>query len=362
MARHDAAGVSSGEPVVTSTRGRGSARHRRRQLGADLERLRRDPHARQALDHGCDRTLAYYFHAWRPHQFPATGFQRHPGLMKLLHSPAATDTSAGSSATSSSEPVQDTRVAMRAVARALLRHGDAEPDGRRMTTMQPEPWNQRVAMVLDLSQVPRLPDVRDRLQAVEPRQRQPRTGTTYETWPRATAALAGDRPRRSGRGQARRGAPTSNWLRRAWKFDHQGRDRLRTRAKGDHWLRPTATRAGDRTGRGPRRRNAYPRDNHYFYLPRLCNHCSASGVPRRVSCGDRQRAGRRHRARRPGPLAAAGLRRGLPPRRSSSTPSAGSRTSVGSARPASRAGRGINLCAPVPGTPASSFHLDDKRA
>lgn len=60
---------------------------------------------------------------------------------------------------------------------------------------------------------------------------------------------------------------------RAWRFDHQQVVNSDSR-KGDHWLKPE----GDPTW-GPNwdedhGAGRYPQDNHYFYLPRICNHCT----------------------------------------------------------------------------------------
>ena len=60
---------------------------------------------------------------------------------------------------------------------------------------------------------------------------------------------------------------------RAWKFNHA--DVVHSNShQGDTWLKPEG-----QPGWGPnwdedRGAGRYPRDNHYFYLPRICNHCT----------------------------------------------------------------------------------------
>jgi len=60
---------------------------------------------------------------------------------------------------------------------------------------------------------------------------------------------------------------------RAWKFN-QG-DVVRSNSKqGDTWLRPDGDPKWGPNWDEDRGAGTYPEDNHYFYLPRICNHCT----------------------------------------------------------------------------------------
>ncbi len=61
---------------------------------------------------------------------------------------------------------------------------------------------------------------------------------------------------------------------RAWNFNH---DEVRARAgegKGKPWLRPNEKPGWGANWDEDRGEGSYPENNHYFYLPRLCNHCT----------------------------------------------------------------------------------------
>lgn len=60
---------------------------------------------------------------------------------------------------------------------------------------------------------------------------------------------------------------------RAWQFNHQqvvGSDSRR----GDQWLRPDGDPSWGPNWDEDRGAGEYPGANHYFYLPRICNHCT----------------------------------------------------------------------------------------
>ena len=60
---------------------------------------------------------------------------------------------------------------------------------------------------------------------------------------------------------------------RAWKFNH--RDVVHSNSKqGSTWLRPDGDPKWGPNWDEDRGAGSYPQDNHYFYLPRICNHCT----------------------------------------------------------------------------------------
>jgi DMSO reductase family type II enzyme iron-sulfur subunit len=60
---------------------------------------------------------------------------------------------------------------------------------------------------------------------------------------------------------------------RAWKFNHQ--DVVNSDSKqGNTWLRPDGDPKWGPNWDEDRGAGTYPQDNHYFYLPRICNHCT----------------------------------------------------------------------------------------
>jgi DMSO reductase family type II enzyme iron-sulfur subunit len=65
---------------------------------------------------------------------------------------------------------------------------------------------------------------------------------------------------------------------RAWKFNHEAVMHSDSR-EGPVWLRPDKDAQGREPSWGPNwdedhGAGQYPKDNHYFYLPRICNHCT----------------------------------------------------------------------------------------
>jgi DMSO reductase family type II enzyme iron-sulfur subunit len=60
---------------------------------------------------------------------------------------------------------------------------------------------------------------------------------------------------------------------RAWKFNHQ-ESRASTGQARKIWLRPKEEVKWGPNFDEDQGTGQYPKDNHYFYLPRLCNHCT----------------------------------------------------------------------------------------
>jgi DMSO reductase family type II enzyme iron-sulfur subunit len=62
---------------------------------------------------------------------------------------------------------------------------------------------------------------------------------------------------------------------RAWRFDHQATFESAGRPAGEKaWLRPEGQPRWGANWDEDHGAGHYPEDNHYFYLPRLCNHCT----------------------------------------------------------------------------------------
>ena len=60
---------------------------------------------------------------------------------------------------------------------------------------------------------------------------------------------------------------------RAWNFNHK--DVVNSNSKqGKTWLRPDGDPKWGPNWDEDRGAGSYPEDNHYFYLPRICNHCT----------------------------------------------------------------------------------------
>jgi DMSO reductase family type II enzyme iron-sulfur subunit len=60
---------------------------------------------------------------------------------------------------------------------------------------------------------------------------------------------------------------------RVWRFDHQQVVHSDSR-KGDQWLKPDGDPSWGPNWDEDHGAGRYPQDNHYFYLPRICNHCT----------------------------------------------------------------------------------------
>ena len=109
------------------------------------------------------------------------------------------------------------------------------------------------------------------------------TGTGYAYWnnvetlpgagyPRGWSESGGRTP--DGEVKAGRIPTLDDDYGRAWTFNH---DEVRKRAgegEGKPWLRPTEKPHWGANWDEDRGAGDYPQDNHYFYLPRLCNHCT----------------------------------------------------------------------------------------
>jgi DMSO reductase family type II enzyme iron-sulfur subunit len=108
------------------------------------------------------------------------------------------------------------------------------------------------------------------------------TGADYVYWNNVETMPGQGYPRRweetGGRdpgGQVKRGEVPSleSDYGRAWKFNHGDVVASNSR-RGDTWLRPDGDPAWGPNWDEDLGAGTYPEDNHYFYLPRICNHCT----------------------------------------------------------------------------------------
>ena len=60
---------------------------------------------------------------------------------------------------------------------------------------------------------------------------------------------------------------------RAWQFNHKNVIATDAASKKKDWLRPKGNPSWGPNWDEDHGTGQYPQDNHYFYLPRLCNHC-----------------------------------------------------------------------------------------
>jgi len=82
---------------------------------------------------------------------------------------------------------------------------------------------------------------------------------------------------RTPEGEVRRGQIPNldNAYGRAWKFNHQRAfDSAGAKGSKKEWLRPDGNPQWGPNWDEDHGAGSYPEDNHYFYLPRLCNHCT----------------------------------------------------------------------------------------
>jgi DMSO reductase family type II enzyme iron-sulfur subunit len=107
-------------------------------------------------------------------------------------------------------------------------------------------------------------------------------GSDYAYWNNVETLPGQGYPRRweetGGRtagGEVRRGAlpGLETDYGRAWKFDHGGVVNSNSK-QGDSWLRPDGDPQWGPNWDEDLGAGSYPADNHYFYLPRICNHCT----------------------------------------------------------------------------------------
>ena len=107
-----------------------------------------------------------------------------------------------------------------------------------------------------------------------------RTGTTWRRFPApGTPSTGPDLGGRDGKGQVKPGTVPNLDAQygRAWNFNHKqvfGREDGKKGLKV--WLRPEG-KSRPKWGANwdeDQGTGSYPEDNHYFYLPRLCNHCT----------------------------------------------------------------------------------------
>ncbi len=108
------------------------------------------------------------------------------------------------------------------------------------------------------------------------------TGTDYVYWNNVETLPGQGYPRRwqetGGReagGAVKRGEVPSLEADygRAWKFNHKDVANSDSNV-GNTWLRPDGDPKWGPNWDEDRGAGTYPQDNHYFYLPRICNHCT----------------------------------------------------------------------------------------
>jgi DMSO reductase family type II enzyme iron-sulfur subunit len=144
--------------------------------------------------------------------------------------------------------------------------------------MQSPPVRRQVAMVMDLNKC--LGCQTCTVACKKLWNRDPGASHAYwnsvETWPgqgypRGWAASGG----RDAQGRVVRGTlpDLETGYGRAWRFDHAGVVHSDSR-KGDVWLRPDGDPKWGPNWDEDHGAGRYPQDNHYFYLPRICNHCT----------------------------------------------------------------------------------------
>jgi len=109
------------------------------------------------------------------------------------------------------------------------------------------------------------------------------TGTSYAYWNNVETLPGAGYPRnwtqsggRSTQGEVKAGRVPNldEEYGRAWSFNHEEvRDRAGEGAEKP-WLRPDKPPRWGANWDEDRGAGDYPQENHYFYLPRLCNHCT----------------------------------------------------------------------------------------
>jgi len=118
-------------------------------------------------------------------------------------------------------------------------------------------------------------------------------GTDYAYWNNVETAPGKGYPRqwedvggRTEKGEVKRGEipDIDNDYGRAWKFNHKqtffrsadanGKSNGKERGGVKQWLKPEGEPTWGPNWDEDHGEGQYPQDNHYFYLPRLCNHCT----------------------------------------------------------------------------------------
>ncbi len=107
-------------------------------------------------------------------------------------------------------------------------------------------------------------------------------GTAYAWWNNVETLPGTGYPRkwdeaggRNGKGDVTRGRipDLDNDYGRAWKYNHASVIATDGR-KGPEWIRPAGEPGWGANWDEDEGAGEYPANNHYFYLPRLCNHCT----------------------------------------------------------------------------------------
>jgi len=109
------------------------------------------------------------------------------------------------------------------------------------------------------------------------------TGTAYAYWNNVETLPGAGYPRdwtetggRTERGEVKAGRIPNldDEYGRAWNFNHEEVRKRSGEGKGKPWLRPDKAPHWGANWDEDRGAGEYPQNNHYFYLPRLCNHCT----------------------------------------------------------------------------------------
>jgi len=110
------------------------------------------------------------------------------------------------------------------------------------------------------------------------------SGTAYAYWNSVETqpgrGYPADWPETGGRnaaGEVKRGEVPNldSGYGRAWKFNHEQVYAASSKDGPDRpWLRPAENPSWGPNWDEDHGAGSYPQDNHYFYLPRLCNHCT----------------------------------------------------------------------------------------
>ena len=233
--------------------------------------------------------VAYYFHAWDPTQFPdhksfkwlipgtdeSTPHGRRAGTHPLRHQPPRVGLL---------HPGHPHRHPTLSTSDTIRPRGQETRGGAacRKLRAPPKASTRQLGMVMDLNKCLGCQTCTVACKKLWNQgygNPDTRTGTTSRHSPVAATRRIGavqGRPQRFGRGEAevsfRRLIAAYG---RAWEFNHQ-----ETFASGGKpaeqktWLRPEGRPKWGPNWDEDHGAGKYPEDNHYFYLPRICNHCT----------------------------------------------------------------------------------------
>jgi Fe-S-cluster-containing dehydrogenase component len=115
-------------------------------------------------------------------------------------------------------------------------------------------------------------------------------GTDYAYWNNVETMPGKGYPARTptraaapqGRGQARPIPDHGRRIRPRLEIQPRQGDLHGRRFRTKEWLRPEGSPKWGPNWDEDHGEGSYPQDNHYFYLPRLCNHCTHPGLQGRL--------------------------------------------------------------------------------